>query len=379
MSEQTEPARSKPRPVRDDDGVPFGSNAIRLTGRQWLAAVAIVLVCLVVVPGIWARMERFERGPDERMPYQLGNDYWLYSQACRIEAARDRTLVVGDSVVWGQYVAKDQTLGHYLNALAGEERFANLGLDGSHPAALAGLLQYYGRDVADRRVLLQYNPLWMTSRKHDLQTDKEFRFNHPRLVPQFVPSLPCYTATTAERLSIVMERYVPLLSWSNHLRMTYFDNRSLPSWTMDRPYDNPAGAITMRVPPSTKKAGQRPMPWTRRGMDRADFDWVGLDTSFQWRSFQQTVGMLRDRDNDVFVLVGPFNEHMLLGRSVETYAALKRGFGEWLRSEGVPHLIPPVLPSELYADASHPLSDGYALIAKQLHACEAFAAFDGRR
>jgi lysophospholipase L1-like esterase len=28
--------------------------------------------------------------------------------------------------------------------------------------------------------------------------------------------------------------------------------------------------------------------------------------------------------------------------------------------------VPPVLPSELYADASHPLSDGYKLLAKQL-------------
>ncbi len=55
-------------------------------------------------------------------------------------------------------------------------------MDGFHPAALGGLLRYYGRDISGKNVIIQFNPLWMTSAKHDLQIQKEFHFNHPKLV-----------------------------------------------------------------------------------------------------------------------------------------------------------------------------------------------------
>jgi hypothetical protein len=34
--------------------------------------------------------------------------------------------------------------------------------------------------------------------------------------------------------------------------------------------------------------------------------------------------------------------------------------------------MPPTLPSELYADASHPLDEGYAMLAKQLFENDSF-------
>jgi hypothetical protein len=34
--------------------------------------------------------------------------------------------------------------------------------------------------------------------------------------------------------------------------------------------------------------------------------------------------------------------------------------------------MPDVLPSELYADASHPLTEGYALLAKEIWADQVF-------
>ncbi|MBN1343700.1 MAG: SGNH/GDSL hydrolase family protein [Phycisphaerae bacterium] len=358
--------------------IPFGSNAVRLSPLQWIIAGAVVFGSFYLVPSIWARFERFETGPDFRMPYQLSYDYWLYARACEIEADRGKTLVVGDSVVWGQYVAKDQTLSHYLNKQAGKERFANLGVDGSHPAALGGLVGYYGWGMSGNRVILQYNPLWMTSEKHDLQTTKEFRFNHPRLVPQFRPLIACYTASRNDRIGIVVERHIPLLSWANHVRMTYFENQPLAGWTLERPYANPLSAVTMEIPASSKKVEARPLPWDRRGMDRADFAWVGLDTSVQWRSFRETVELLRDRACSVFVIVGPFNEHMLKGESVAKHARLKRDIAAWLAEQDVPHIVPPTLPSELYADASHPLGEGYALLAKEVYRDPGFVKFDGR-
>jgi len=68
----------------------------------------------------------------------------------------------------------------------------------------------------------------------------------------------------------------------------------------------------------------------------------------------------------VFVLVGPFNEHTLDEASAEVYAKIKEQIGAWLRENGVPHLVAEPLPSALYADTSHPLAEGYALLARQL-------------
>ncbi len=382
MAKTVSSQRSKDAGQRQGGDATFGSNAVRLSGRQWGVAAGILVVSFWWVPTIWEQFEQIDADADYRIPYQLSNDYWLYGRVCRLAVSQGKTPVVGDSVVWGQYVPEDETLSHHLNAQAekhggGEARFANLGVDGSHPAALAGMLGYFGDAISSRSVILHCNPLWMTSKKHDLQTTKEFRFNHPRLVPQFFPDIACYTAPLDERLGIVVERYVPLFSWAGHLQTAYLDNKGLASWTMSRPYENPIGAITLHVPPSAKKLDATPRPWTQRGMDRADFRWVDLATSFQWQSFRGSIETLTGRGNRVFVVVGPFNEHMLKGQSVKTYAELRRGMAEWLRSEGIAHFIPPVLPSEHYADASHPLGVGYAMLAEQLFEDAAFIRFFG--
>jgi len=68
----------------------------------------------------------------------------------------------------------------------------------------------------------------------------------------------------------------------------------------------------------------------------------------------------------VFVLVGPFNEHMLTEESLENYLPVKETIAAWLKENQVPHLMPDALPSEQYADASHPLATGYEALARQL-------------
>ena len=80
----------------------------------------------------------------------------------------------------------------------------------------------------------------------------------------------------------------------------------------------------------------------------------------------------------VFVIVGPFNPHMLKPDSLAAYQKLKGQVAAWLQEQEIPHFVPDPLPSELYADASHPLAEGYRLLAQQLYAHEAFARFDGR-
>ena len=90
--------------------VPFGVNAIRLGRRQWLIVAAIVLGCFLGIPRLWKRIERFDTGPDYRIPYALSDDYWLFER--RLQGITDPTSVpvLGDSVVWGEYVRHEGTL-----------------------------------------------------------------------------------------------------------------------------------------------------------------------------------------------------------------------------------------------------------------------------
>jgi hypothetical protein len=360
--------------------VPFGSNAVRLSGRQWIIAALITLALFYLVPLIWQRIEPLNVEPDHRVPYRLGEDYWMYDRYCRFLCSQNKTLVLGDSVMWGHYVAKEQTLSHELNELAREDRFANAGIDGIHPAALAGLIKYYGRAISEQKVILHCNLLWMSSSKHDLQTEKEFSFNHPRLVPQFFPRIPCYDQSYSGRIAVVVGRLVPFCGWMNHLRVAKFQNMALHPWTLENPYRNPLSVIASRVPFSDETSSPQVVakPWTEKRMAKFNPAWVKLNESFQWKSFKRTLEILRRRGNHVFVLVGPFNEHMLTEESLVTYSRMKREVEAWLRNEQIPYAIPPALPSDSYADASHPLSEGYALLAKQLLETESFVNFLSR-
>jgi len=361
----------------DGPDVPFGSNAVRLSPREWLVALGLVAAALYLVPIGWQCVERFQPEADYRMPFRLGEDYWMFNRYSDRACSEGQTLVLGDSVVWGHYVAKEETLSHYLNRRAGREQFANLGIDGIHPAAMAGLVETYGRDIAAKRVVLHCNLLWMSSKRHDLQTRKEFAFNHPRLVPQFFPSIPCYTEPFDVRLGIVIGRRLPFQGWTNHVQAAYFKNNSLQAWTLEHPRRNPAGAVTLELPSPDEPPSPVPVaePWTEKRIRPFNPAWVELETSFQWESFRRTVEILRRRGNRVFVLVGPFNEHMLTDTSRGVYQARKREVEAWLRQNDVPHRIPPPLPSHLYADASHPLADGYRMLADELFETKTFADF----
>lgn len=342
------------------------SNAIRLTGRQWLGLALFMTAVSVLTPVAWQRIEKLETGPDYRIPYELAGDYWLYGRVAAQAAASHDTVILGDSVVWGQYARPSETLSHYLNALEGKDRYANLGLDGSHPAALAGLIEHYGKAVTGRRVILHCNPLWMSSPKHDLREKDEFKFNHEKLVPQFSPSIPCYRKSVADRIGYVVERNVEFKGWTNHLQTAYFGSMSIPAWTLEHPYENPLKAITLKLPAPSEELRHESISWSARGITKQNMPWVDLAGSLQWRSFQRAVEILERRGNTVVVLVGPFNEHLLTDASRVRYSELKRGIEDWLKERKIPYVAPEALPSEQYGDASHPLSAGYALLAERV-------------
>jgi hypothetical protein len=371
--------------------VPYGVNEIRLNARQWTMAGIILVAVLVLVPRLWPRIERFNTGPDYRIPYDMSQDYWLYQRRLAMVNDPRKIIVLGDSVVWGEYVLPNGTLSHFLNQEAKQpDRFVNAGVNGLFPLALEGLVTYYGGGLRHHKVLLQCNVLWMSSPKADLQTDKEEKFNHARLVPQFTPRIPCYRADANERLAVIVERNLGFVAWVGHLQTAYFGGKSILNWTLqddggDPPrytnsYKNPLAQITLAVPtaptddPQRGPQSSRHRPWTENG-GPTQFEWVDLDSSLQWGAFQRLVNTLRTRDADLFVVLGPFNERIIAEKSAPAYRKLHDGIAAWLAKNNIRHAVPEPLPSALYADASHPLTEGYELLSKRLCQDPAFSAW----
>jgi hypothetical protein len=364
--------RQKDTPCSPEPSKPFAfSNAVRLTGRQWLGIGLFTLALVLLAPFTWEQWEKFDPGHDYRLPYDLNHDYWLYQRLARLAASRNHTLVVGDSVVWGKNVTPAQTLAHYLNEAAGRPCFANLGLLGAHPIALCGLLEHYGTAIRGKNVLLQFNPLWLTSPEADYQTEEELKeFQHPRLIPQFWPNIPRYTERVSEsvsvRLGIVVEQHLEFSAWTNHLQQAYFQRKDIPAWTLKHPYENPLEALRQELPAPDHRLRFGPGSWITRGIQQQDYPWVDPADSLQWRFFRQAVDLLRHRDNQIFVLVGPFNEHLLEAGSLSRFLKVKSEIVRWLAEKGLEHAAPEPLRSDLYADSNHPQAAGYKLLAQQL-------------
>lgn len=359
--------------IRETQLTQFSSNAIRLNVWQWLLVTGIIIVLAVALPLIWKGLEAFSPPLDYRIPYDLSEDYWLFKQYCRTVCDQDKTLVIGDSVIWGHYVDRDQTLSHYLNQVgkeqfvnSGKDRFVNLGLDGSHPMALLGLLKHYGKAIKGEKVIVHMNLLWLSSQEADLQTEKEFPFNHPRLVPQFKPHIPCYAESSSGRIGIIVERSIPLLQLVRHLQVAHFENTNLPLWTLENPYSNPLGRISIRSPGLEKEKDLEARSRTTENQVQQSLPWVEFETSLQWWAFQRLIELLEDRGNNVFVIVGPLNEHVLSRDSVLIYQELLKKAEIRLEGMNVLYSLLPLLPEHLYADTSHPLPQGYALLAEYI-------------
>ena len=54
------------------------------------------------------------------------------------------------------------------------------------------------------------------------------------------------------------------------------------------------------------------------------------------------------------------------------YHRLRDGVAAWLAANQIPYVVPEPLASPLYADASHPLTEGYRELAEQLRADAAY-------
>jgi len=356
----------------------FSSNSIRLSWKNWLAVIAILIVIVCVLPVVWGSIESFDSSNDYRLPYILSDDYWMFRRWSKNACSNYPIVIIGDSVIWGQYVSMEQTLSYYLNQQAGEDIFANMGVDGTHPAAISGLIEHYGKAISNKAAILHLNPLWMSSERHDLSGDDEFRFNHPRLVPQFIRKPNCYRPSLSQRIGVLMERNIPFFSWTDHIKTNYFENLDFQNWTTQNPYANPLKAITLELPFPENRPKSRPVAWFEKSKKKQDFPWVNVEGSFQWYSFKEAIKTLKSRKNEVFVTLGPFNPYILTEESLSRYNSMKIQMERWLGNEGIAYKSLSDLPSEYYADASHPLKEGYAKIAEELFEAESFREWVGK-
>ncbi|MFO1094540.1 MAG: hypothetical protein U0992_14735 [Planctomycetaceae bacterium] len=343
----------------------FGNSILRLRLRDWAVVGLFVLACFVVIPRLCQWFERLPAGIDDRIPYESSEDYWTYRVRIEHMVEGERIPIIGDSVIWGEYVAPAETLSACLNRDLPAPRFANAGLNGAHPLALSGLVANYTDALQDRHVILHCNLLWMSSPERDLQSG-DTPINHTRLLPQFVPRIPAYHAPFSERVSLSIDRSVSFFDCVTHIRTRYFDGRDLQSWAIAHPLANPLRQFEQTAPPDTTALRHAGVPWTEQGIEPQDMPWLDLNSSLQWEAWKQTAQRLRARRNSLLVLVGPLNEHLLTDSSRRRHQAVRQQVEEWLHSEEIPYVASAVLPSDEYGDASHPLATGYVRLAKNI-------------
>jgi hypothetical protein len=357
--------------------VDFGPSIIRLRLREWLTVGLIVAACFIAAPRLWERFERLPQLPDGRVSYEASEDYWTYRSRMRNIVESERIPILGDSVIWGEYVSAAETLSAFLNAESDSRRFANAGVNGAHPLALSGLVDNYTGDLNNRWVILHCNLLWMSSPERDLQSDNDVPINHARLIPQFSARIASYKAPFSKRLGIVIDRSVPFFDWVSHVRSRYFEGQDLQSWSIANPYSNPLAQFRREFPEDASEARHAPVPWTAQGIEPQEMPWVELRSSLQWEAWRRTALDLHSNGTHLLVVVGPLNEHLLTDSSRLQYQSRQQEVEAWLDEQGIPFVAPAVLPSNEYGDASHPLSGGYARLARSISSEAAFRKWLG--
>jgi len=338
--------------------------ALKLSLRDWLFTALLVTALIAVMPRIPFRPRVPVVDRDYRMPYALSTRYDLYRRFTTLSAAQFATILLGDSVVWGQFANRDQTLAHHLNELTKQPRFVNAGLDGMHPIALAQLIEHHAPAIQRKDVIVQLDLLWMMVEDvPNPKTAQEALMNRPGLVPRLAAGSDGSVKQTLEAAFARLLRATPIERWAEVVADTRMD---FLAWSLDHPYQSPLQAISAGLPPSEDFHSVRRVPWGGAESAKMDTEWPVLEEHGQWQAFERLLDLLELRQNRVLVLLGPMNEHMMRPPMLEGYQRLKKRIQEKLAIRGVPCFAAPVLRSEYYTDICHPLGAGYEELAREL-------------
>jgi len=350
-------------------GNKFSSNAIRLSIKELLIGAGIFIVCLFFLfPFLWRHFENLNFEKDFRVAEKFRDDYWIYEKWAKTATEKYPVIFLGDSVIWGMYVDNENTLPAKLNKLAGKELVANLAIDGMHSIAMKGLLDNYADGIKNKTVILHYNPLWMNSRDYDLSGEKPMRIHHPRLIPQFIGKPASYDEELTARVDIVKEKTLPFFRLLTHTRLAFFENADFREWMVENPYSNPLDEIFKKLEICEKEKNVNSKDdWAKKEISRQNWDWIPLESSAQWKAFCEIIIKLKSNNNKILVMVGPINPYILTDESLSKYRKLQDDIKATLESQNIPYCMVPDMPSDAYADASHPLEKGYQILAQKIY------------
>ena len=340
--------------------IPDNSNGLVLKPKELIVTAAVVLVlALAVLPYCWRQFRKPEIPRGFRLAEKLRDDYYGYRLVARAVCEKYPAVFIGDSVIWGKYVDNGHTLPELVNRELGRDEIGNLAVDGLHPVAMEKLLRDHGGDIRGKRVFLYWNPLWMNAPLYDLSAAEEFSINHPRLLPQFDRSYQSYRANFGDRFSAQLEQSVAFSAWLRHFRAAYCDNRDVKKVLT-------TGRLSHYDPAERRKLANGAEDWEKNGVKKQDWSWVKPADSRQYAAFRRVIALLKQRGNEVTVVLGTVNPHMQTPGSLERYHKLRAEVRADLENSGIACIDLPELESKEYADASHPLAAGYEKLARYM-------------
>ncbi|HPD78729.1 MAG TPA: hypothetical protein PLH88_09945 [Spirochaetota bacterium] len=334
-----------------------------------IAIIFFLVISIIMLPKLFPLIDEKIFIQNYRIPYYAGEDYFLFKKYAKFLSQIDSIPLLGDSVIWGHYVHEEESLSGELNLLS-QKNFRNAGIDGVHPAAMNGLVEYFAGDIKNKKVIIGINLLWMSSRRHDLSGEQNNEINHKILLPQFLEKIPAYQPTIEERLSSAIKKNFEFLLWADHIKISKFNSSNLYQWTMENPQKN---IIDFFKP--EEKTFMPPESITLRALTKQDIQWVDMEASLQWRFILKTIKILQDRNNKLLAIITPFNEHMMSASSIKKMDSITKAIKEELKREDIEVIDCPMLLPEEFADSSHPTAKGYEKIAKYLIANKSFLKF----
>lgn len=353
--------------MKESESQIVGTAATSLRCGAWMLIVAGLVGMACVLPWHFGRSMRMEVRSDFRIHKSMREDYFTWGHVARNAAAHPVVLLLGDSAMWGPFVRHDETFSAALRRQCSSQNVVNLGLEGLHPIAMKTLVASAKSVFRKRDILLYFNPIWLNTRESDMQEAGTATSQHPVLLPQFSRDFPAYSAPLEKRLSRWMEQSLPVSRTLSHIRLSRYENKGLGAWMVESPRANPLMPLFQSISVAEPDA-YRPdtRSWQERHLSVQDWQWLQPKESRQWACFLDIVISLKKQDNRVFVILGTINPHILTEPSRERLRELRQSATQRLQEMAVPFALASDLPENQYADASHPLAEGYAIMAKEI-------------